>query len=503
MSEKNINLFKMACNNLLSSLDIGTLRAYGRQVGVFRPTEKNKEPLIEEIIKIHIGELQPIIPNRRGAPVKNKTVNPSIEKEIQKLRIIYLCAPSEDAKTEPVYGDPDYDFKKSYAELKDKRVYLRLEDGAASEIDENGERRVHVGQLARLNSVSMLLPLNGMDSDEKVVISEEFISHFDIREGDVVSCYCQKAQDFYVTTTVLKINGASVDNVCRINFEEREACYPIHRINVYEKERFASTTSKFFQWISPIGKGQRAIVVSSPKAGKTRLLQEIVKAATQLNEELTTLVLLVDQSYEAVAEYRNIVEKDNLAYSTYEDDPDRQVFVADFLLKRAKSLAECGQNVLLVVDSFNALASAYNETDASAGGKMLPCGLENKTLRYLKKYLGTARCFVRGGSLTILGAVSVSTGNPADDYIAAELTDLANLNVRLSDALAMKRIYPALDLNGVIAQQKDLLQTKTEQDFENYLRTQYLPNSGATVFLEELKAAKTYEDLIRSICKIK
>ena len=127
-------------------------------------------------------------------------------------------------------------------------------------------------------------------------------------------------------------------------------------------------------------------------------------------------------------------------YTTYEDAPERQVFVADFLLQRAKSLADSGHDVLVLVDSFNALAHAYNDTDASVGGRTFACGIESKTIHYLKKYFGCARCLEKGGSITMIGALSEGTGNAADDLISAELSAVENLHIQLSDELAVKHI---------------------------------------------------------------
>ncbi|MBQ5930462.1 MAG: hypothetical protein IIX02_06700, partial [Clostridia bacterium] len=211
----------------------------------------------------------------------------------------------------------------------------------------------------------------------------------------------------------------------------------------------SSLTAKYMDWVVPFGRGNRGLVIAPPKTGKTMFLEKISAGAATLNDDVTTLVLLVDQSPETVTQFRKVLSKDCLVYSTYEDEPERQLFVADCILKRAKRLAECGKDVLLIIDSLSALAHAYNETEESSGGKVLPCGLESKTVHFIKKYLGSARCLELGGSLTILGSVSNMTGNTVDDVIAAELSSICNLEIRLKEELAVRRIFPAVGTNSV------------------------------------------------------
>lgn len=182
-------------------------------------------------------------------------------------------------------------------------------------------------------------------------------------------------------------------------------------------------------------------------------------------------------------------------YSTYDDDPDRQIFTAEFLLKRAKRYAECGHDVLLLVDSLTALAHAYNELPESAGGKVLADGLESKTLQYVKKFFGSARCLEGGGSLSILGTVSKNTGNPMDDLLHAELSAVANLEVALSEELARQRIYPAIDFantqkrNGLSLEGDDVL-------LDLYIRNEYIPKYGAQRLFSLMKKSASYDEFM-------
>ncbi|MBQ4053542.1 MAG: hypothetical protein IJD33_04310, partial [Clostridia bacterium] len=228
----------------------------------------------------------------------------------------------------------------------------------------------------------------------------------------------------------------------------------------------------------PIGKGHRGIIAASPKSGKSTLLTEIAAVAAKANKNLHVMTLLTDQAPEAIGQYRKIVGTDNLVYTTYEDTPERQVFVANFILNRAKRYAESGKDVLLFVDSFNALSRAYNDTDESAGGKVLAGGLENKTVQYLKRYFGAARCLEKSGSLTILGTMSMDTGNPADDLLKAELSAVSNLEIVLSDDLAKRRIYPPIDLLKTRGKSTSLMVAKEEERFRDLIVGTYLPSFG-------------------------
>ena len=231
------------------------------------------------------------------------------------------------------------------------------------------------------------------------------------------------------------------------------------------------------------------------------MLQELARAALHLNEELSVLVLLVEQSPECVAEYRKIVKKGNLVYSTYDDDVDRQVFVAEFILKRAKRLVECGKDVLLFVDSLNGLAHAYNDTEDSIGGKVLPCGLESKTVRYIKKYFGSARRMEKGGSLTIVGAISTQTGNPADEYLAAELSPQASVEIHLDDELVKRRIFPAINLLKINTKENERMQSDDERYADYLLRNEYLQAKGSESLLRVLANSKTCKELISNLKK--
>ncbi len=489
--------FKSECKSYLQTLGIGDLRSYGRYVGVERPTTKNKEELIDSIIAVLVGEISPIPCSKLGAPVLNKRVDPNIIEAVEALRLLHTTQSTFSMGDALNAGDtlpPDELFIKRYNEMKERESTLwEFQDPNASEYV-NSKRKVHTGQLETLNAVPFLLPLDCTDPERQILVPVEVIHEYSLQEGDVIDCHVDKGRNCDVAMHVEKINGIEADKIKRNSFQNSEVCYPSQIIELCNKGSASSTALKFLQWILPIGKGQRALLTAAPKTGKTHLLQEIAKAAKDLNDGLEIIVLLVDQSPEIVAAYRKSVDKNDLLYTTYDHDPDRQVFVAEFALKRAKAMAECGRDVLLLVDSFNSLARAYNDTEQSSGGKMLACGLESKTIQYLKKYFGTARCLEKGGSITIVGAVTTSTGNSADEYLSTELATLGNLELSLDEKLAYKRVYPALDVSKAYTDVNHSLLSGEEQKVALEFCGRYVAKHGIENALRLLAECDSFED---------
>ncbi len=478
--------FKYACKEYLSTQSIDKLRSYGRNVGVDSPTKKKKEILIEEIVSVLTGDLKPVWTNL-GAPVKNDYVPPEILETVDKLRVQFLTV-----------GKDPFHFAERYREIQENPNVLRVEDPDAPKGGRS--REIYRGQLAILDGVPYLLPLDCKDSSIKLVVSVEQIRVNDLREGDVVTCFAENKRGVLVASDILTINGLVNDLTKRVHFDDCDACFPTQRIRLYE-EKPSSFTEKCFQWLIPLGKGQRGCISASPKSGKTTLLTEMATAISSVEQDLTVLAVLIDQPPENIGRFRKILKKENFVATTYEDSPERQVFTAQFMLNRAKRLAERGFDVVLFVDSLTALARAFNETTASEGGKTLSCGWESKTLHFIKKYFGSARSLEKGGSITILATVATATGNPADDILYAEISALANMEIRLSDHLAIQRVFPAVELQNAFVQQSDLLFGEKEAKFDAWLRSEYLPSRGEGEWRDLLADSKTYEEFTQKLRK--
>lgn len=490
MNGEELAKFKSSCKDYLASLGITDLRAYGRDVGVERPTTKKKEELVEEITAILAGELSSIDRSTRGAPVKNDFVDPRIPERIEEIKRTCFTATENYAESDE--DDTGFDFQAELKRVKEKN-YGRL---VLESPDRPHDGQIRRGQYEKINGVDWLLPLDSRDQrSERIVVPPELVEKHALREGDTVSCYARRGQKFLVAARIVTVNELR-DGRERVWFDEAPAGYPCGRIRFGDDPKNDSATLKYLDWLMPFGRGQRACVLSAPKAGKSTMLYQIAARASEVNPDLLTLVLLVDQSPEQITRFSRVVPLDNLVYTTYEDEAEKQVFTAEFILKRAKRYAEYGRDVLLVVDSLSALARAYNETEDSAGGKVLAGGLESKTLHYIKRYFGAARRLENGGSLTIVGAVNSATGNPADDLISAELSSVANLEIRLSDSLAFRRVYPALDhLHSHVSSEG------AEMEIDSVLRGKLLPANGDEWLVKLLTSACSFEEFSAKIKK--
>lgn len=468
------NGFKKECSAYLDTMDHHVLRALGRHFGVQHPTKKIKEVLIKEIVAILLGELAPTERSNRGAPVKNDTVDEKCLAKIEELKLLYLVGVG--VKTSQSPADGVHSTQKSASPLtiddfgKREKNSIRVENSY-------GELPVYVGQLQNKGGISYLYGMDGRETVEKVVVTVDQIRSFDLRDGDVIECHAEKSHGLLVMSEVLKLNDLPYKKGARGKFDSLSVVYPTERV-CFGDHSSMSVTEKYLDWFLPVGKGQRAIVSASLKSGKTYFLKELAKSLLLANVNAEVMVLLIDQSPETVSEFSSVVKKENFVHTSFEDEDDDHVFAAEFLLKRAKRYAESGKDVFLIVDSLTALARAYNATTLSEGGKRLACGLESKTLRYLKNYLGAARNFEKSGSLAIFASLSVGSGDPADETLYAELSSASNMLITLSGKLAVKRIFPALDLSASHTERSDLLFDGDEEEKGRFILGEYLPKFG-------------------------
>lgn len=459
--------FKRDCRLYFKDVILGELRSYGREVGVESPTKLKKSELIEEILAILTKEKEPVPRSNKGAPVLAKGVDARVLERVDALRRYYkipLYSEVKMGKDGIILPDDFDDLPEGYKTIFNSK----LEFHSSADVD----AQLYAGQFQKLDNVCWILPLDCVDKGQNILISDTLASLYGLVEGDEVKCYAVPSSKALVAKEITEINGCSLSQLKRSEFEKQDILLPNERITFSDGVRYASETLKFMQWLVPVCKGQRGCVIASPKVGKTKILLQIADAVASLNEDVQVFALLVDQTPETVAEYRKAVSADKLLSTTYDDDSDRQIFVAEYLLRRVKRYAECGKDVLLIVDSLNALAHAYNDTEASVGGKTLACGLESKTLHYVKKFFGTARRLQSGGSVTVLGAVTINSGNPADDAVASELSNISNVEIRLDDELAKKRVFPSLNVSGVSVKQNDGLRSPQEDKLDLFLRKQ-------------------------------
>lgn len=492
MNEKNLEVFKIECAKVLNSNSLNALRAYARRLNFRNPADVGKVQIIPLIVAALAGEITPEGRNNRGAPVKNDHVPPDLIEKIEELKRRYLYEDKESGADRVDEANLE-----DFVSFPSKLVFSS-DDTEEEHWTETVNKAVVRGQLQVLNDVSRLLPLDCGVEKEPIVLPAELVNEHDLREGDVVACHTIKSKNVSIVKEILTVNDTQLTFLKREKFEESEVCYP-HKTVPFLSQNASSISAKYAEWILPLYQGQRGSILSSPKAGKTELLSALATSALRASRDVKVLVLLNAQALETVWKFRKAIPEDQLVYTTYEDTPEKQVFAAEFILKRAKRWVECGKNVVLFVDSLTALAKAYNETEASAGGKVLAGGLESKTLQYMRRFLSSARCFKQGGSLTLLGTVACDTGNPFDELLSLELSNLANYQIYLNEALSARRVYPAIDLSKSFTCPGGLATEEEAERVYGQVCRGFLPKRGEEALCKTLELCNDYSAFLNEI----
>ncbi len=304
---------------------------------------------------------------------------------------------------------------------------------------------------------------NYLSSPKDVYISVIQIRRFKLDKGDVIKgiARCKEGEKFPSLIFVGEVNGESPEKAARRKrFDELTPIYPTERIKLETDSK--EYAMRMIDLMSPIGKGQRGMIVAPPKVGKTTLLKKIANSISKNNPEEKLIVLLIDERPEEVTDMKRSINGE-VIYSTFDELPEHHVKVAEMVLERAKRLVEQGQDVVILLDSITRLARAYNLTIPSSG-RTLSGGLDPAALHKPKKFFGAARNIEFGGSLTILATALVETGSRMDDVIFEEFKGTGNMEVHLDRKLSEKRIFPAIDINKSGTRREDLLLTPKEKE---------------------------------------
>lgn len=305
---------------------------------------------------------------------------------------------------------------------------------------------------------------NYIQSANDVYVSHQYVRRFGLRKGDIVSGSCRnkREQDRYQAINyIVSINGEAPETMKhRPHFERLTPIYPNDRCKLETvKEEFST---RMIDLIAPIGKGQRGMIVSQPKAGKTILLQKIANAITKNNPEMHLMVLLIDERPEEVTDMQRSIDGE-VIYSTFDKTPENHVHIAELVLERAMRMVELGQDVIILLDSITRLARAYNLT-INPTGRTLSGGLDPGALYGPKRFFGAARNIEHGGSLTIVATALIETGSRMDEVIFEEFKGTGNMEVYLDRKLSEKRVFPAIDLVKSGTRREDLLLSKPEME---------------------------------------
>ena len=304
---------------------------------------------------------------------------------------------------------------------------------------------------------------NYLSSPDDIYVSQQQIKKYGLKTGDVVDCTVRPPHDsekYFALSNINTINGRQPAEVRdRVSFEHLTPLFPDEKFTLCGDAATTNPSVRVVDLFSPIGKGQRALIVAQPKTGKTILMKDIANAIAANHPEAYIMMLLIDERPEEVTDMARTVNAEVIA-STFDEPADRHVKIAGIVLEKAKRMVECGHDVVIFLDSITRLARAYN-TVAPASGKVLTGGVDANALQKPKRFFGAARNIEGGGSLTIIATALVDTGSKMDEVIFEEFKGTGNSEIQLSRQLSNKRIFPAIDLVQSSTRRDDLLQDQT------------------------------------------
>ncbi len=343
---------------------------------------------------------------------------------------------------------------------------------------------------------------NYLPGPDDIYVSPSQIKRFGLRTGDTVSGQIRPPKESERFFALLKVEAVNFENPeeakKKILFDNLTPLYPDEKIQLEHKPNDFS--SRIMDMLTPIGKGQRGLIVAQPKTGKTILLQKIANAVTNNHPEIKMIVLLIDERPEEVTDMQRSVKAEVIS-STFDEPPDRHVQVADMVLRKAKRLVEYGQNVVILLDSITRLARAHNAV-VPHSGKILSGGLDATALERPKRFFGAARNIEEGGSLTIIATALIDTGSRMDEVIFEEFKGTGNMELQLDRRISDRRIFPAIDVNRSGTRKEELLL----KDFEIkrvWILRKFLADltsvEAMEFLLSRMQGTKTNKDFLESM----
>ena len=385
--------------------------------------------------------------------------------------------------------------------------------------EETGEHKDEVPQEQGLTRTGILEVMpdgfgfircdNYLPGDDDVYVAPSQIKRFRLKTGDFVTGRVREKREnekFGALYYVDKVNDESLDKVLnRPNFEDLTPIFPNERLHLETDGH--STAMRIVDLVSPIGKGQRGMIVSPPKAGKTTLLKETAKAVLKNNPEMEMIILLIDERPEEVTDIKEAIKGDNVEviYSTFDELPEHHKRVSEMVIERAKRLVEHGKDVIILLDSITRLARAYNMT-VPPSGRTLSGGLDPAALHMPKRFFGAARNMREGGSLTILATALVNTGSKMDDVVYEEFKGTGNMELILDRKLSEKRIFPAIDITQSGTRREDLLLDADELGASYIIRKEMngmRKEDAVEQILNLFSRTKNNKEFIQQVSKIR
>ncbi len=456
----------------LDGMNLFVLREIGREIGVKAPAAMKKDNLVNDIMAIQEGRLEPVAPTKLGAPPKKMDLSQYYVKE-------------KRSEFEP-YDAESYEGNTRFSDVEAIDDYNTF---------------IMEGVLEQVSSGYGFLRTNNYEnSHDDVFVSLQNIRKYNLRRGDKV-----RAKAKYVSEK----NSAALQDVILINdlepklflkrnnFDDLTPYYPTERIKL-EREDENNLSIRCIDLFAPLGKGQRGLIVAPPKTGKTTLLKLIAQSIEKNHKEVKLIILLIDERPEEVTDIKRSVNGE-VVFSTFDECAEHHIRAAELVINRAKRLVEVGQDVVILMDSITRLARAYNSTIESSG-KILSGGLDPVAMQGPKRFFGAARNIESGGSLTILSTALIETGSRMDDVIFEEFKGTGNMEIHLSRELSEKRIFPAIDIYKSGTRKEELLLSKTELDTVYKIRQILGERADSTdSLLDMLKKTANNQDLAKKL----
>ncbi len=340
---------------------------------------------------------------------------------------------------------------------------------------------------------------------EDIYVSLSQVRRFSLRKGDTVAGKVRRPKDnekYFALLELDSVNGMDVEAArTRPNFDKLTPLFPDERFRLEGGP--LEVAQRIIDMVAPIGKGQRGMVVSPPKAGKTTILKQIANGIINSSPDTHVIVLLVDERPEEVTDWQRTVQAAEVVYSTFDKPADQHIQVTELVLERARRLAEMGQDVAILLDSVTRLARAYNLA-APASGKILSGGVDSTALYPPKRFFGAARNIEEGGSLTIIASALVETGSRMDEVIFEEFKGTGNMELRLDRSLAEKRLFPAINVDASGTRKEELLMPPEELALVVKLRRvlhALEPGAALELLTDKIRATKSNEQFLKEIAK--
>lgn len=491
----------------LSKLKLDELRRIGKDLNITNLMKYRKAELVEKITSVQslleTAQKQEDALREAKRLAESGVPAPRAQAREQKSEGLSAAgdnsAPAADTNTEPAPSPPAPAQEDAPGEPHKRR--LARPEPHASQSEETAEQHarrmvskeiVYSDPVRRTNLMSGVLEVmadgygflrsdNYQSGDDDVYVSQNQIRRFNLKTGDFIvgnTRMQHEGERYQALLYVQTVNGDRVDvSIHRRSFDDLTPIYPQERLRLATGK--IDYAMRIIDLVAPIGKGQRGVIVAPPKAGKTTLLKNIANSITTNNPDVQLIVLLIDERPEEVTDMQRSIKGD-VIFSTFDEEPQNHVKVAEIVLERAKRLVEHKRDVVILLDSITRLTRAYNLT-ISPTGRTLSGGLDPGALYKPKRFFGAARNIEHGGSLTILATALIETGSRMDDMIYEEFKGTGNMEVHLDRRLQERRVFPAVDLSKSGTRKEELLLSQRELDMMRRIRRAFSDRNAADV----------------------